>query len=192
MTAEVGTALYLQVEQALKDFQKGVTRLKSQQVETEALLTKGNEALDNLVLQVARTEKIQAEVESDLRLLEKFRLAQAEENAQFFSQVTTELSRQSQSVGKALDNLKTDISVRRQELLGLVGELRKQIDQRLQALAAELDGLKGQTYALKGLEGKIQLLEAYANRQRALERKLKFLGWGFVVLLALFLAAMLL
>ncbi|MDD3074172.1 MAG: hypothetical protein PHS56_07145 [Eubacteriales bacterium] len=192
MTAEVGTALYLQVEQALKDFQKGVTRLKSQQVETEALLTKGNEALDNLVLQVARTEKIQAEVESDLRLLEKFRLAQAEENAQFFSQVTTELSRQSQSVGKALDNLKTDISVRRQELLGLVGELRKQIDQRLQALAAELDGLKGQTSALKGLEGKIQLLEAYANRQRALERKLKFLGWGFVVLLALFLAAMLL
>ncbi len=169
-----------------------MTRLKSQQVETEALLTKGNEALDNLVLQVARTEKIQAEVESDLRLLEKFRLAQAEENAQFFSQVTTELSRQSQSVGKALDNLKTDISVRRQELLGLVGELRKQIDQRLQALAAELDGLKGQTYALKGLEGKIQLLEAYANRQRALERKLKFLGWGFVVLLALFLAAMLL
>lgn len=192
MTAEVGTALYLQVEQALKDFQKGVTRLKSQQVETEALLTKGNEALDNLVLQVARTEKIQAEVESDLRLLEKFRLAQAEENAQFFSQVTTELSRQSQSVGKALDNLKTDISVRRQELLGLVGELRKQIDQRLQALAAELDGLKGQTSALKGLEVKIQLLEAYANRQRALERKLKFLGWGFVVLLALFLAAMLL
>ena len=84
MTAEVGTALYLQVEQALKDFQKGVTRLKSQQVETEALLTKGNEALDNLVLQVARTEKIQAEVESDLRLLEKFRLAQAEENAQCF------------------------------------------------------------------------------------------------------------
>ncbi len=192
MTAEVGTALYLQVEQALKDFQKGVTRLKSQQVETEALLTKGNEALDNLVLQVARTEKIQAEVESDLRLLEKFRLAQAEENAQFFSQVTTELSRQSQSVGKALDNLKTDISVRRQELLGLVGELRKQIDQRLQALTAELDGLKGQTSALKGLEVKIQLLEAYANRQRALERKLKFLGWGFVVLLALFLAAMLL
>ncbi|GEM_PF-1420828 len=192
MTAEVGTALYLQVEQALKDFQKGVTRLKSQQVETEALLTKGNEALDNLVLQVARTEKIQAEVESDLRLLEKFRLAQAEENAQFFSQVTTELSRQSQSVGKALDNLKTDISVRRQELLGLVGELRKQIEQRLQALAAELDGLKGQTSALKGLEVKIQLLEAYANRQRALERKLKFLGWGFVVLLALFLAAMLL
>ncbi|HBI57112.1 MAG TPA: hypothetical protein DG577_07065 [Firmicutes bacterium] len=192
MTAEVGTALYLQVEQALKDFQKGVTRLKSQQVETEALLTKGNEALDNLVLQVARTEKIQAEVESDLRLLEKFRLAQAEENAQFFSQVTTELSRQSQSVGKALDNLKTDISVRRQELLGLVGELRKQIDQRLQALTAELDGLKGQTSALKGLEVKIQSLEAYANRQRALERKLKFLGWGFVVLLALFLAAMLL
>ena len=192
MTAEVGTALYLQVEQALKDFQKGVTRLKSQQVETEALLTKGNEALDNLVLQVARTEKIQAEVESDLRLLEKFRLAQAEENAQFFSQVTTELSRQSQSVGKALDNLKTDISVRRQELLGLVGELRKQIEQRLQALAAELDGLKGQTSALKGLEVKIQSLEAYANRQRALERKLKFLGWGFVVLLALFLAAMLL
>lgn len=192
MTAEVGTALYLQVEQALKDFQKGVTRLKSQQVETEALLTKGNEALDNLVLQVARTEKIQAEVESDLRLLEKFRLAQAEENAQFFSQVTTELSRQSQSVGKALDNLKTDISVRRQELLGLVGELRKQIDQRLQALAAELDGHKGQTSALKGLEVKIQLLEAYANRQRALERKLKFLGWGFVALLALFLAAMLL
>lgn len=190
MTAEEGTALYLQVEQALKDFQKGVTRLKAQQIETEALLAKGNEALENLVLQVALTEKIQAEVESDLRLLEKFRLAQADENAQFCSQVKAELNRQSQSAGKILDSLKTEISLRRRELLGLVEDLEKNVQGRLQTLDTEVNGLKNQTAALKELEAKIQLLEAYASRQRALERKQKLLIWGFAALLALVLASL--
>lgn len=190
MTAEEGTALYLQVEQALKDFQKGVTRLKAQQIETEALLAKGNEALENLVLQVAHTEKIQAEVESDLRLLEKFRLAQADENAQFCSQVKAELNRQSQSAGKILDSLKTEISLRRRELLGLVEDLEKNVQGRLQTLDTEVNGLKNQTAALTQLEAKIQLLEAYASRQRALERKQKLLIWGFAALLALVLASL--
>lgn len=190
MTAEEGTALYLQVEQALKDFQKGVTRLKAQQIETEALLAKGNEALENLVLQVALTEKIQAEVESDLRLLEKFRLAQADENAQFCSQVKAELNRQSQSAGKILDSLKTEISLRRRELLGLVEDLEKNVQGRLQTLDTEVNGLKNQTAALTQLEAKIQLLEAYASRQRALERKQKLLIWGFAALLALVLASL--
>lgn len=187
MTAEEGTALYLQVEQALKDFQKGVTRLKNQQVETEALLTKGNEALDNLVLQVVQAEKIQADVESDLRLLEKFRLAQAEENAQFSSQVKAELSRQSQSAGKALDDLKTEISLRRRELLGLVEDLGKNVQGRLHTLDTEVKVLKNQTAALKELEAKIQLLEAYASKQRALERNQKLLFLCFAALLALVL-----
>ncbi|MDD4658461.1 MAG: hypothetical protein PHW26_05445 [Eubacteriales bacterium] len=187
MTAEEGTALYLQVEQALKDFQKGVTRLKNQQVETEALLTKGNEALDNLVLQVVQAEKIQADVESDLRLLEKFRLAQAEENAQFSSQVKAELSRQSQSAGKALDDLKTEISLRRRELLGLVEDLGKNVQGRLHTLDTEVKVLKNQTASLKELEAKIQLLEAYASKQRALERNQKLLFLCFAALLALVL-----
>lgn len=187
MTAEEGTALYLQVEQALKDFQKGVTRLKNQQVETEALLTKGNEALDNLVLQVVQAEKIQADVESDLRLLEKFRLAQAEENAQFSSQVKAELSRQSQSAGKALDDLKTEISLRRRELLGLVEDLGKNVQGRLHTLDTEVKVLKNQTASLKELEAKIQLLEAYASKQRALERNQRLLFLCFAALLALVL-----
>ena len=73
MSQSKGTPLYLQVEEALKDFQLGVGRLKAQQRETDSLLATGNEALENLVLQVACIEKLQDQVESDLRLLERFR-----------------------------------------------------------------------------------------------------------------------
>lgn len=191
MTAEGGTELYLQVEQALKDFQRGVSHLKSQQLTTEALLTRSNEALDNLALQIARTEKIQAEVAEDLRLLEKFRQAQAEENALFAAQVKEELGRQHQAAGKALDNLKTDLSLRRRELLGLVEELREEVRRSLHALNTEVRGIKKQAAVIKELEGKIQLLESYASRQRNLEGKLKLLSWAYALLLGLVAVALL-
>ncbi|HOC06296.1 MAG TPA: hypothetical protein PKN71_03135 [Bacillota bacterium] len=188
MTAEGATELYLQVEQALKDFQKGVANLKSQQRSTEALLTRGNEALENLASQIARTEKIQAEVAEDLRLLEKFRQAQAEENAVFAAQVQEELHRHSQATGKALDNLRTDLSLRRRELLGLLDELREEVSQGRQSL---LGDIRKQGAVISQLEEKIQLLENYASRQRHLEGKQKLLFWGYALLLALLVAAML-
>jgi hypothetical protein len=190
MTAERGTELYLQVEQALKDFQKGVFNLKDQQLSTETLLTRGNEALENLVLQIARTEKIQEEVEADLRLLEKFRQTQAKENAVFASQIKEELSRQRQSTGKALDNLKTDLSLRRRELLGLVEDLGEETGSSLQTLDAKVKDLQKQAVAIKELEVKLQLLENYASRQRNLEGKQKLLFWGYALLLALVIAAL--
>lgn len=190
MTAERGTELYLQVEQALKDFQKGVFNLKDQQLSTESLLTRGNEALENLVLQIARTEKIQEEVEADLRLLEKFRQAQAKENAVFAGQIKEELSRQRQSTGKALDNLKTDLSLRRRELLGLVEDLGEETRRSLQTLKTEVKDLHKQAVVIKELEAKIQLLESYALRQRNLEGKQKLLFWGYALLLALVIASL--
>lgn len=190
MTAERGTELYLQVEQALKDFQKGVFNLKDQQLSTESLLTRGNEALENLVLQIARTEKIQEEVEADLRLLEKFRQAQAKENAVFAGQIKEELSRQRQSTGKALDNLKTDLSLRRRELLGLVEDLGEETRKSLQTLKTEVKDLQKQAVVIKELEAKIQLLESYALRQRNLEGKQKLLFWGYALLLALVIASL--
>lgn len=190
MTAERGTELYLQVEQALKDFQKGVFNLKDQQLSTESLLTRGNEALENLVLQIARTEKIQEEVEADLRLLEKFRQAQAKENAVFAGQIKEELSRQRQSTGKALDNLKTDLSLRRRELLGLVEDLGEETRRSLQTLKTEVKDLQKQAVVIKELEAKIQLLESYALRQRNLEGKQKLLFWGYALLLALVIASL--
>lgn len=184
-----GTDLYLQVEQALNDFQQGVTRLKAQQAETETLLSNGNEALENLVRQVALTEKMQSQVESDLRLLERFRISQAEENARFCSQMGAELNRQKQIAEKNLANVKTDLSIRRQELLGLIGDLQKNIEGRLRQIDTELDSLKA---AGKELAAEVQLLEeTWASRHRLLERKLNYLYWGFAALAALLFASLL-
>jgi septation ring formation regulator EzrA len=189
MTAD-GTALYLQVEQALKDFQKGVTRLKAQQAETETLLSNGNEALENLVRQVAHTEKMQSQVESDLRLLERFRESQAEENSRFCSQIEAEQNRQKQIAEKNLADVRTDLSVRRQELLGLIGDLKQNVEGRLRQIDTGMDKLKAAV--LKELAAEVQYLEEIcASRQRLLERKLHFLSWGFAVLAALLLASLL-
>lgn len=185
-----GTALYLQVEQALKDFQKGVTRLKAQQAETETLLSNGNEALENLVRQVAHTEKMQSQVESDLRLLERFRISQAEENAQFCSQMEAELNRQKQIAEKNLANVKADLSIRRQELLGLIGDLQQNVEGRLRQIDTGMDNLKAAF--LKELASELQLLEeTWASRHRLLERKLNYLYWGFAALAVLLLASLL-
>ena len=43
----------------------------------------------------------------------------------------------------------------------------------------------------KELENKICLLEAWAGRQRTLERRQKYLAWAYALLLTLFLAAQL-
>lgn len=138
MSENRGTGLYLKVEEALQDFQAGVARLKSQQEDTDSLLSKGNQALEDLALQIAQIDSMQEHVESDLRLLERFRENAKEEIGALRHQSLSELAKHQAQTLTRINNLKTDFSVRRQEILALINDL----SQELQGLAKEFVATK--------------------------------------------------
>jgi DNA repair exonuclease SbcCD ATPase subunit len=191
MIDEKGTALYLQVEQALKDFQTGVARLKSQQAETEELLAKGDAALETLVRQVTAVELVEREVQSCLDQLEKQGRALAEENDRFADWVEDQLGQARQSLEKVAQGLRTEMHFRRRELEGTVTDHLGRAGARMDGLERDLLALAASVRGLKELENKICLLEAWAGRQRTLERRQKYLAWAYALLLTLFLAAQL-
>jgi chromosome segregation ATPase len=168
--------LYLQVEEALKDFQSGVSRLKAQQRETESLIASGNQALENLVLQVARIEKMREQVEGDLRLLERFREQIDGEMSEFRQQVLAEFNQHQEQTDSRVDNLKTDLSVRRHELLGLIRDLRQQVkelEEKVGGAKKNLEDLQGneeaRDKALAGLRQQVQTcLSCYEELNRRL------------------------
>lgn len=186
------TPLYLQVEEALKDFQSGVTRLKSQQAETENLLAEGNQALENLVLQVARIEKLQEQVESDLRLLERLREKTVQEISALHQRVLTDASAHEVRTKKSIDNLRTDLSVRRQEALGLIRDLRQDLLSLERANAAAKAELEQDRASIKSLLDEMETgllhcrgqLQDLANRLSSQDKRIRFL-FGAIVILTL-------
>ncbi len=193
MSQSKGTPLYLQVEEALKDFQLGVGRLKAQQRETDSLLATGNEALENLVLQVACIEKLQDQVESDLRLLERFRQNTAQENDQLRQQILAEFSEHQEQIRGRVDNLKTDFGVRRQEILGLIRDLRQElkgIEQQWINTQKALNTIQGNEGArekiLAWLKQQTEMLQSYQQEvDRRLARAEKWTKYLLAAVLAL-------
>ena len=176
MATEGGTALYMAVEQALKDFQIRVTTLKSQQAETESLLTKGEEALKHLVILMAQTEKVQAQAQSDLRLLEAARQTLAKENGHFHAQVKTELQSQHQKTEKTVENIWKELASHRLELLEAIKVTEEQSRKQLLALSAKLNA-------------SLDDLLAVSVKQRTMERRQGYLYWGLVALIAILSAS---
>lgn len=197
MSQNKGAPLYLQVEEALKEFQSGVNRLKAQQSETDSLLASGNEALENLVRQIARTEKLQEQVESDLRLLERFRQRTAQETDQLRQQVLAELNEHQEQIKGRVDNLKTDFSVRRQEILGLIQDLRKELkalEQEWGNTKRTLEYIQGSEKArgktLAGLKQQVQ--SCYSRLQEVDHRLARGEKWTKYLLAAVLVLAVLL
>lgn len=203
MSESKGMPLYLQVEEALKDFQTGVSRLKAQQRETESLISSGNQALENLVLQVARIEKMREQVESDLRLLERFREQIDGEMSEFRQQVLAEFNQHQEQTYIRVDNLKTDLSVRRQELLGLIRDLRQELrglEQEFAGAKRTLDYLRGneeaREKALAGLKQQVQTCQRYQeelNHHLAQgQRRMRYMLAAMAVMLGMLIITFLL
>lgn len=179
MTANEGTTLYLQVEQALKDFQTGVTKLQSQQAETEILRLKNDEALKQLVGLLAQAENVRAQLEAKVRLLAEFRLALTQENAEFTNSTKAEIKRLREDESKARASLQTEVECRQQQLTGQVKRIESATQSELQGMQATLN------YSL-------EQLEQWASRQRSSERKQKITLWAIGGLLLLVVVSMLL
>lgn len=202
MSVNNGTSLYLQVEEALHEFKTGVTRLRDQQAQTDALLARGNEALDNLVHQVSRVDKMQEDVEADLRLLERFRENMDSEFSRLHTAIRTDMTQQEQQTRQALDNIKTDLSVRRQELLGLIRDLRQGLVNLEKDNRETLTGLSGQIQVQKSsgdklaadLDTRFKGIAAWHSdltaRIISLESKQKYLVWAMAGLGTLAAAAL--
>lgn len=202
MSVNNGTSLYLQVEEALHEFKTGVTRLRDQQAQTDALLARGNEALDNLVHQVSRVDKMQEDVEADLRLLERFRENMDSEFSRLHTAIRTDMTQQEQQTRQALDNIKSDLSVRRQELLGLIRDLRQGLVNLEKDNRETLTGLSGQIQVQKSsgdklaadLDTRFKGIAAWHSdltaRIISLESKQKYLVWAMAGLGTLAAAAL--
>jgi chromosome segregation ATPase len=131
MTASSGTPLYVQVEDAIKEFKTSVQKLRDQQSQTDGMLVRGTEALGNMVNQVALMDKLKEEVERELHLMEQYR-----------STISQDYAEQQAQVDRAVANLKTTIDIRRQEMLGMVRELRQAQQKSEQDLNQKLADLQ--------------------------------------------------
>jgi len=202
MNPSSGTPLYLQVEEALGEFKTGVTKLRAQQAQTDTLLSKGDQALENLVHQISRVDSLKSDVESDLRLMEQFRETIAKEARELQNRIHTDFSEHELQTSEALSNLKTDFSVRRQELLGLIQAVRhstETVEQSYKDIKAEMvQNLIAQEKAMEGMANelgpKVRSLSAHQSQLSgkiiALEKKSNYLIWaviglGIVAVLAL-------
>jgi len=202
MSTNSGTPLYLEVEAALKDFKTGVSSLREQQAKTETLLAQGGEALDTLVQQMARVDSLKEDVESDLRLLEKYKGSLDKKVTAAQQQFLEELEEYQQTTRKSMDNVKTDLSLRRKELLGLIQEaqdnlkalenLSQQREQNFQRqlhhhrrdLDTALEKVKAKLRAGEELNGLL------SNRLGQMEKRFKYLvlavaAMGLLTLVAL-------
>lgn len=186
-----GTPLYLQVEEALEAFKTGITRLRDQQSQTDSLLAKGNEALDNLMEQVTRIDRMQEDVETDLRLMERFRENAEKERSKFQEQVLRDISQHQEQTKEALGNIRTDLSVRRQELLGMIRDLDANIrasQENSQTLAKEFSGrLETQAeaariYAEDRVQDAVEQCNELTARIEWAEKWVRRLLWGFIAL----------
>jgi adenylate kinase family enzyme len=194
MSDNNGTTLYLQVEEALAEFKKGVAKLRSQQTLTDTILTQSSQALDNLLLQIARGDCLKEEVEADLRLAESFREAISQKTAEVHNQILNDLQESKSRTDKALNNLKLDLSVRRQELLGMIQELGQglaKVDLAAREAGAENAAMEK---ALAEFGGRIRTLAAVQEdlgaKMVALERQNKYQLWALVALGAIALSAL--
>lgn len=198
-----GTHLYLQVEEALEAFKSGVGILRDQQTQTDTLLSRGNEALDNLVQQVARIDKMQEEVEMDLRLMERFREKADQEFTLLHQKVLTDVNEHNEQTKNALDNLKADLSIRRQELLGLIQDLGakfRQLQENSRNSEKKLtDFIKvhqdDMRSAIAEMDTKVCTFAGYceelAARVHSVEKKNRFLLWCLIGVAVITLACIL-